>query len=130
MVVEQCIRIRYAGLAVGLMVVEQCIRYAGLAVGLMVVEQCIRYAGLAVGLKPSATECEARLRGRERMMYAKTIRPRRGDAKPACAGESGGLPYSAWGTCSHFSWERGHLAHGEATGASRPRSRARGLPQV
>jgi hypothetical protein len=29
----------------------------------MVFEQLIRYAGLAVGLKPSATECEARLRG-------------------------------------------------------------------
>ena len=33
----------------------------------------IRYAGLAVGLKPSATECEARLRGLERSMYSKTI---------------------------------------------------------
>ncbi len=31
--------------------------------GYMVFEQFIRYAGLAVGLKPSATECEARLRG-------------------------------------------------------------------
>jgi len=29
----------------------------------MVFEKLIRYAGLAVGLKPSATECEARLRG-------------------------------------------------------------------
>jgi len=33
----------------------------------MVFEQFIRYAGLAVGLKPSATECEARLRGLERL---------------------------------------------------------------
>jgi hypothetical protein len=40
---------------------------------LMVFEKFIRYAGLAVGLNPSATECEARLRGRERMMYSKTI---------------------------------------------------------
>ena len=31
--------------------------------GKMVFEKFIRYAGLAVGLKPSATECEARLRG-------------------------------------------------------------------
>jgi len=36
-------------------------------------EQFIRDAALAVGLKPSATECEARLRGLERMMYSKTI---------------------------------------------------------
>jgi len=78
--------IRYAGLAVGLMVFEQCIRYAGLAVGLMVFEQFIRHTGLAVGLKPSAMECEARLRGRERSMYSKTISPRLRDAKPACAG--------------------------------------------
>ena len=35
----------------------------GLAMGLMVFEKLIRYAGLAVGLKPSAMECEARLRG-------------------------------------------------------------------
>jgi len=42
------------------------------AVGLMVFEKFIRYAGLAVGLKPSATECEARLRGLYRMMYSKT----------------------------------------------------------
>jgi len=55
----------------------------------MVFETFIRYAGLAVGLKPSARGCEARLRGLERMMYAKTISPRLRDAKPACAGESG-----------------------------------------
>ena len=71
------------------MAFETFIRYAGLAVGLMVFETFIRYAGLAVGLKPSARECEARLRGRERMMDAKTISPRRGNAKPACAAESG-----------------------------------------
>ena len=29
----------------------------------MVFEKLIRYIGLTVGLKPSATECEARLRG-------------------------------------------------------------------
>ena len=46
-----------------LMVIEQCIRYAGLAVGLMEIENVIRYPALAVGLKPSAMECEARLRG-------------------------------------------------------------------
>jgi len=39
----------------------------------MVFEKLIRYTGLAVGLKPSATECEARLRGLERIMYSKTI---------------------------------------------------------
>jgi len=39
----------------------------------VVFEKLIRYAGLAVGLKPSATECEARLRGLERIMYSKTI---------------------------------------------------------
>ncbi len=39
----------------------------------MVFEKLIWYTGLAVGLKPSATGCEARLRGLERMMYSKTI---------------------------------------------------------
>ena len=71
------------------MVIEKFIRYVDLAVGLMVFEQFIRHASLAVGLKPSATGCEARLRGRERIMYSKTISPRLWDAKPACAGESG-----------------------------------------
>jgi len=59
------------------------------AVGVMVFEKFIRYIGLAVGLKPSAMGCEARLRGLERIMYSKTISPRLGDAKAACAGESG-----------------------------------------
>jgi hypothetical protein len=60
------------------MVFEKLIRYIGLAVGLMVFEKFIRYASLAVGLKPSATECEARLRGLERIVFSKTIsRPRR-----------------------------------------------------
>jgi len=75
--------------AASVMVFEKFIRYAGLAVGLMVFETFIRYAGLAVGLKPSARECEGRLRGLYRMMYSKTISPRLWDAKPACAGESG-----------------------------------------
>ena len=69
--------------------IEQCIRSAGLAVGIMVFEQCIRYASLAVGLKPSATGCEAHLRGLERIIFSKTMSPRPGNAKPACAGESG-----------------------------------------
>jgi len=51
----------------------------------MVFEKFIRYAGLAVGLKPSATGCEGRLRGLERMMSSKTISPRLGKAKAACA---------------------------------------------
>jgi hypothetical protein len=68
---------------------KKLIRYTGLAVGLMVFEKLIRYAGLAVGLKPSARECEGRLRGLERSMYSKTISSRLRDAKPACAGESG-----------------------------------------
>jgi len=55
---------------------------------LMVFEQLLRYAGLAVGLKPSATECEGRLRWRERSNCSKTISPRLWDAKAACAGES------------------------------------------
>jgi len=71
------------------MVFETCIRSAGLAVGLMVFEKFIRYIGLAVGLKPSARGCQGRLRGLERMMYAKPIRPRLWHAKPAGAGESG-----------------------------------------
>jgi hypothetical protein len=71
--------------------IEQCIRYAGLAVGLMVFEQCIRYAGLAVGLKPSARGCEGRRRGLYRIMYSMTISSRPGKAKPAGAGESGGI---------------------------------------
>jgi len=51
------------------MVFEKFIRYAGLAVGLIVFEKFIRSAGLAVGLKPSAMECEARLRGLYRIIY-------------------------------------------------------------
>jgi len=38
--------------------------------------------------QPSARQGEARLRGRERNNYSKTISPRLGKAKPACAGES------------------------------------------
>jgi len=71
------------------MVFEKLIRYAGLAVGLMVFEKFIRYAGLAVGLKPSARGCEGRLRGLYRMMYSKTISPRLGKAKAACAASTG-----------------------------------------
>jgi len=54
----------------------------------MVFEKCIRYAGLAVGLKPSATECEARLRGLERIIKDHRLpaspcsRPRRPGATP------------------------------------------------
>ena len=51
----------------------------------MEIEKYIRYAPLAVGLKPSAIECEARLRGLERNNYSKIIRPRLDKAKPACA---------------------------------------------
>jgi len=40
---------------------------------MMVFEKFIRYAGLAVGLKPSATGCEARLRGLYRIIFSKTI---------------------------------------------------------
>ena len=40
-------------------------------------------------LKPSAMQGEARLRGLERNNYSKTISPRPGKAKPACAGWSG-----------------------------------------
>jgi len=72
-----------------MMVFEKFIRYTGLAVGLMVFEKFIRSAGLAVGLKPSARGCEGRLRGLYRIMYSKSISPRPGKAKPACAGESG-----------------------------------------
>jgi len=57
------------------MVVEKFIRYTGLAVGLRVFEKFIRYIGLAVGLKPSAMGCEARLRGLERIISSKTIKP-------------------------------------------------------
>ena len=68
------------------MEIENINRYAPFAVGLMEIENINRYAPLAVGLKPSAMECEARLRGLERMMYSKTISPRLDKAKPACAG--------------------------------------------
>ena len=53
--------------------------------GLWSFEQFIRYAGLVVGLKPSATECEARLRGLERMMYSKTIWPATSPCRKATA---------------------------------------------
>ncbi len=130
------------------MVFEKFIRYAGLAVGLMVFEKFIRYAGLAVGLKPSARGCEGRLRGLERMMYSKTIRPRLRNAKPACAG----IMYSKTIGCSPTRMRRcspppdlpppgggagltppgegragewgSHLARGDMTRASHPRSRA------
>jgi hypothetical protein len=68
------------------MEIENINRYAPFAVGLMEIENINRYAPLAVGLKPSAMECEARLRGLERMTYSKTISPRLSRAKPACAG--------------------------------------------
>jgi hypothetical protein len=55
------------------MEIENVIRCPALAVGLMVFKKFIRYTGLAVGLKPSAMRGEARLRGRERRMYAKTM---------------------------------------------------------
>ena len=57
----------------GVMEIENVIRCPALAVGLMVFKKFIRYTGLAVGLKPSAMRGEARLRGRERSMYAKTM---------------------------------------------------------
>ena len=77
------------GEAGGLIVVEKLLRYAGLAVGLMVFENLLRYPALAVGLKPSARQGEARLCGLWRNNSAKTIRPRPGKAKPACAGYIG-----------------------------------------
>jgi len=51
---------------------------------LMVFKKLIRYTGLAVGLKPSATGCEARLRGLDRPRRwpshrePRRVRPRRG----------------------------------------------------
>ena len=65
------------------------IRYAGLAVGLMEIENIIRYTERAVGLKPSARQGEACLRGLYRSISSKTIRPRLSKAKPACAGSTG-----------------------------------------
>ena len=50
----------------------------------------IRYSPRAVGLKPSAIRGKARLRGLDRT-YLKIISPRLCRAKPACAGESGGI---------------------------------------
>ena len=43
---------------------------------------------IAVGLKPSAMQGKARLRGLDRIIYSKTIRPRLWNAKPACAGQT------------------------------------------
>jgi len=80
----------------------------------MVFEKLIRYTGLAVGLKPSAMECEARLRGLYRIIYSKTI-----PAKSVLTRR----------TYSLVSWERGHLARVDATRAGRSRSQARVLPQ-
>ena len=50
------------------MKIENMNRYAPLAVGLMTIEHLFRSTALAVGLKPPAMECEARLRGRERII--------------------------------------------------------------
>ena len=55
------------------------------ATEIMEIEKYIRYAPRAVELKPSAMECKARLRGLWRIIYSKTISPRPGKAKPACA---------------------------------------------
>jgi hypothetical protein len=71
------------------MEIEHLIRYAPLAVGLMEIENLIRYTEPAVGLKPSARQGKARLRGLYRIIYSKTISPRLGKAKPACAGYTG-----------------------------------------
>jgi len=57
--------------------------------GIVVFEKFIRYASLAVGLKPSATGCEARLRGRCRIISSQTLSPQLRDAKPARAGDAG-----------------------------------------
>ncbi len=56
---------------------------------IMEIEHLFRYPALAVGLKPSASQGKARLRGRERIIYSKTISPRLARAKPACTGWSG-----------------------------------------
>jgi len=80
--------------------------------GILVIEKLIRYARLAVGLKPPAMECEARLRGLERIMYSKTIVPaetRRGrDAlaprrvyDPGCEQ----LPPSVAGLLHRYCWQ-------------------------
>jgi hypothetical protein len=55
------------------MEIEYLFRSTARAVGLMEIEHLFRYPALAVGLKPSAMRGEARLRGRERIMYSKTI---------------------------------------------------------
>ena len=52
---------------------------------IMEIEHLFRYPALAVGLKPSAMRGEARLRGLERIISAKTISPWLSRAKPACA---------------------------------------------
>jgi len=51
----------------------------------MEIENLIRYTEPAVVLKPSARQGKARLRGLERNNYSKTVSPRPGKAKPACA---------------------------------------------
>ena len=56
------------------------------ATEMMEIEHLFRSTARAVGLKPSAIEGEARLRRLERIISSKTIRPRLGKAKPACAG--------------------------------------------
>jgi len=76
---------------------------------MMVFETFIRYASLAVGLKPSAMECEARLRGLYRIIFSQTISPRLWNAKPACAGESG--------VCIHRPLNRWFPARGRGTTA-------------
>jgi hypothetical protein len=60
----------------------------------MEIENLIRYAELAVGLKPSAIECEARLRGLERNNYSKTIQRMRIPAFPSLF-----YPYEAGSPC-------------------------------
>ena len=73
------------------------VRHLPRAEGALCGVDLVRYPARAVGLKPSASQGEARLRGRERIIFSKTIRPPEARAilpncrHPGCGG--GDAPY-------------------------------------
>ena len=75
----------------------------------------IGYRLSAIGYnKPSASQGEARIRGRERNHYSKTIRPWLCEAKPAFAGESRVItqrPSFRSSRGAHYSQERSTLSN-------------------
>jgi hypothetical protein len=86
----------------------------------------IRYAPRAVGLKPSAMECEARLRGAIADYFFKAHKPSAMECKARLRGrernnDSKTVFLTRWNrSCPCTAWERGRLARMPGTRASCP----------